>query len=292
MANILTADDWNDYELLDASDGEKLERFGEYITIRPDPQVIWSKPREHPGWRGAHMCYHRSSRGGGNWEICRQVPERWEISWDKVCFHVRPTDFKHMGIFPEQAVNWRWIMDKLRGASRPDRQLRVLNLFAYTGGATLAAAAAGAQVCHIDAAKAMNGWAKDNLVLSGLGDCPVRFLADDVMKFVAREKRRGNTYDAIIMDPPAYGRGPKGEMWKLEDELPALVAACAEILTINPIFMLVNVYTAGISPVALENLLRLQGLSGGVESGEIGLRAATGPILPCGIYGRLIIDGE
>lgn len=290
MSNILTADDWIDYELLDATSGEKLERFGKYVTIRPDPQVIWSKPREHPGWSGAHMYYHRSARGGGNWEIRRPIPERWEMSWNHLRFHIRPTDFKHMGIFPEQAANWRWMMDKLNAASRPDRPLRVLNLFAYTGGATLAAAATGAQVCHIDAAKAMNGWAKENLALSSLGDRQVRLLTDDVMKFVAREKRRGSLYDAIVMDPPAYGRGPNGELWKLENELPALVAACTEILTDRPVLMLVNVYTAGISPVALENLLRLQGIGGDVQSGEIGLRSATGPVLPCGIYGRLTTE--
>ena len=285
MSTILTAEGWNDYELLDASDGEKLERFGKYVTIRPDPQVIWSKPREHPAWRTAHLYYHRSSRGGGKWELLRPVPERWQVAFEGLCFYIRPTDFKHMGIFPEQAVNWRWITDKLNSVN--SRPLRVLNLFAYTGGATLAAAAAGAEVVHIDAAKAMNAWAKENLALSGLGSCPVRFLTDDVMKFVAREKRRESLYDAVIMDPPVYGRGPNGEMWKLEKELPALVQACSEIMTDQPVFMLINVYTSGISPVALENLLYLQGFRGPVESGEIGLRSATGLDLPCGIFARL-----
>ncbi|MCL2699275.1 MAG: class I SAM-dependent methyltransferase [Defluviitaleaceae bacterium] len=280
---ILTPGDWKDYELIDASDGEKLERFGDYLTVRPDPQVIWNKPRTHPGWRDAQLYYHRSAKGGGSWETRGDVPERWELGWNGLRFHIRPTDFKHMGIFPEQAVNWRWAMDRLREAREP----RVLNLFAYTGGATLAAAAVGARVCHVDAAKAMNGWAKENLALSGLGHSSVRFITDDVMKFVAREKRRGSFYDAIIMDPPAYGRGPKGELWKLENELPALVSACAGILSEKPLFMLVNVYTAGISPVAIGNLLRLQGLGGQVEAGEIGLKSASGLILPCGVYGRV-----
>ncbi len=287
---MLLSNNWKDYELLDTSDGEKLERFGEFIMIRPDPQIIWQTPKTHVGWRTAHMHYHRSSHGGGSWEVKRKVPERWTISYEDIKFHIRPTDFKHVGIFPEQAVNWQWTMQKIREANRP---IKVLNLFAYTGGATVAALSAGASVCHLDAAKAMNQWAKDNVQLSGLSDSSARYITDDVIKFVQREKRRENYYDAIIMDPPSYGRGPNGEIWKLEAELYGLIKNCADILTDNPLFMLVNSYTTGLSPMVIENILRAELLprfkgqeNAIVTSGEIGIPSSTGFVLPCGIYGR------
>jgi len=283
---ILVPSDWQDYSLIDAGGGEKLERWGEITTIRPDPQAIW--PRTNPSaWQNPHMYYHRSKSGGGHWEILLPTPETWEISYGKLRFNIRPTGFKHMGLFPEQAVNWRWMTDKIKAANRP---IKILNLFAYTGGATVASLSAGASVTHIDAARGMNAQAKDNIILSGLADTPHRILADDVMKFVQREGRRGSFYDGIIMDPPVYGRGPKGEMWKLEDRLHELVTATAAILTPNPLFMLINAYTAGLSPAVYGNILQLamSKHAGHTTYGEVGLNAEAKPTitLPCGMYAR------
>lgn len=280
------ADEWKDYELLDTGGGEKLERWGGYILRRPDPQIIW--PLQETGlWRDAHAHYHRSSSGGGQWEEKVKLPERWTVTYQNLKFIIKPTSFKHTGLFPEQQVNWKWMMNKIKSAGRP---IKVLNLFAYTGGATVACASAGAEVCHVDAAKGMVTWAKENLQTSGLGDRPVRFITDDVFKFVQREQRRGNTYDAIIMDPPSYGRGPNGEMWKLENDLYRFVDSCAAILTPNPLFFLINSYTTGISATVLTNVLSMalgRKYGGTLSSGEIGLPiTASGLVLPCGILGR------
>ncbi|BBH19693.1 SAM-dependent methyltransferase [Paenibacillus baekrokdamisoli] len=284
---MYNADQWKDYELLDTGDGEKLERWGSYILRRPDPQVIWPNTGQTSRWTTADGHYHRSSTGGGEWEFRTKMPERWTVSYGELKFHIRPTSFKHTGLFPEQAVNWSWMMDKIRGAGRP---IRVLNLFAYTGGATLAAAAAGAEVCHVDAAKGMVQWAKENAQLSGLESNPIRYIIDDVFKFVQREQRRGKQYDAIIMDPPSYGRGPNGEMWKLEENLYPFIESCLSVLSPDPLFMLVNSYTSGISPTVLHNMLHMtmgQKFSGSIHSGEIGIPiTATGLTLPCGILGR------
>ena len=231
------ADTWKDYELLDATDGNRLERWGETILIRPDPQVVWKTPKQSPLWAKADAVYHRSNQGGGEWEYKRRLPEKWKISCgegeDKLTLIVSPTGFKHTGVFPEQAVNWAWYAKKIRAAGRP---VKVLNLFGYTGGATLACAAAGATVCHVDASKGIVAWGKDNAAASGLADRPIRWLVDDCAKFVAREKRRGNTYDGIIMDPPSYGRGPGGEIWKLEDCIYDLISQCEEVLSDTPLF--------------------------------------------------------
>lgn len=281
------ANDWKDYELLDTGGGEKLERWGGYILRRPDPQIIWPLPKETGMWKEAHAHYHRSSSGGGQWEEKVKLPERWTITYENLKFIIKPTGFKHTGLFPEQQANWKWMMAKIRAAGRP---IKVLNLFAYTGGATVACASAGAEVCHVDAAKGMVIWAKENLQASGLGDRPVRFITDDVFKFVQREQRRGNTYDAIIMDPPSYGRGPNGEMWKLESDLYRFVESCAAILTPNPLFFLINSYTTGISATVLTNILSMSlknKYGGSIQSGEIGLPiTASGLVLPCGILGR------
>lgn len=284
---MYVANDWKDYELLDTGNGEKLERWGGFILRRPDPQIIWPMQKETDMWKNAHAHYHRSSSGGGKWEEKVKLPERWHISYEQLNFIIKPTGFKHTGLFPEQQVNWKWMMEKIRAAGRP---IKVLNLFAYTGGATVACAAAGAEVCHVDAAKGMVLWAKENLQLSKLGDKPVRFITDDVFKFVQREQRRGNTYDAIIMDPPSYGRGPGGEMWKLETDLYRFVESCAAILTPKPLFFLINSYTTGISATVLTNVLSmaLKNKHGGtISSGEIGLPITVSKLaLPCGILGR------
>jgi 23S rRNA (cytosine1962-C5)-methyltransferase len=285
---MLIADDWKDYELIDTGNGERLERWGEFILRRPDPQVIWPAEQDSRFWDKADAYYHRSSKGGGKWEyLRRELPPRWTISYNNLIFYVRPTDFKHTGLFPEQAVNWRWLIKKIKGASRT---VKVLNLFAYTGAATVAASSAGAEVCHVDAAKGMVNWAKENFALSALGGKAVRFITDDVMKFVKREKRRGRLYDAVIMDPPSYGRGPDGEVWKLEDALYGLIEECMNILSSSPLFFLVNSYTTGFSPTVLENILKMQlqkKYGGIVEAGEVGLPVkASGLVLPCGIYGR------
>lgn len=281
------ARDWHDYELMDAGNGEKLERWGKFILRRPDPQIIWTTKQENGLWKHADAHYHRHSSGGGAWQYKQQLPERWTIQYDQLSFYVRPTNFKHTGLFPEQAVNWRWIMDKISKAQRP---IKVLNLFAYTGGATVAAAYAGAEVCHVDAAKGMVQWAKENVRLSGLEDKPIRFITDDVFKFVQREERRGKRYDAIIMDPPAYGRGPNGEMWKLEKSLFPFLESCLQIMSDDPLFFLINSYTSGLSPAVLHNLLSLtlsERYGGHIATGEIGLPIKdSGLVLPAGILGR------
>ncbi|GLI10473.1 SAM-dependent methyltransferase [Paenibacillus tyrfis] len=284
---MFAAQDWKDYELIDTGGGEKLERWGNIVLRRPDPQIIWPLPQETGVWRGADAHYHRSSSGGGNWEYRKDIPERWTISYRGLSFHIKPTGFKHTGLFPEQAVNWSWMMDKIRSAGRP---IRVLNLFAYTGGASVACASAGAEVCHVDASKGVVQWAKENLQLSGLGDRPVRFITDDVFKFVQREQRRGSKYDAIIMDPPSYGRGPNGETWKLETNLFPFVETCMSILTDKPLFFLINSYTTGISATVLHNTLALslgRSHGGTITCGEIGLPITASKLtLPCGILGR------
>lgn len=281
------ADQWKDYELIDTGDGDKLERWGSYVLRRPDPQIIWPIQKESNLWSRADGHYHRSSSGGGNWTFRSKLPDKWTISYGELRFHIRPTNFKHTGLFPEQAVNWSWMMDKIRSAGRP---IRVLNLFGYTGGATVAATAAGAEVCHVDAAKGMVQWCKENIELSGLEKRPVRYITDDVFKFVQREQRRGRQYDAIIMDPPSYGRGPNGEMWKLEQNLFPFLDFCTTILSEKPLFVLVNSYTTGLSPQVLHNLLHLtigKKYGGRIHCGEIGLPiTASGLNLPCGILGR------
>lgn len=284
---MLRADDWKDYELIDTGDGEKLERWGPYILRRPDPQVIWPSSGSQKMWEEVDGHYHRSKSGGGSWEYKRKMPERWKISYDKLTFIIKPTGFKHTGLFPEQAVNWKWIINKIKSAGR---EINVLNLFAYTGGATVAAAYAGAAVCHVDAAKGMVIWAKENIAASGLSDKPVRFITDDVFKFVQREKRRGRKYDAIIMDPPSYGRGPKGEIWKIEESLYDFINECMDVLSDNPLFFLVNSYTTGFSPTVINNILSMtikKKYGGHITSGEVGIPVkASGLTLPCGIFAR------
>lgn len=280
------ADGWKDYEVIDTSNGEKLERWGKYILVRPDPQVIWDTPHAAPEWKRKNAHYHRSSKGGGQWEFF-DLPEQWDISYHDLTFHLKPFHFKHTGLFPEQAVNWEWAMDRIRRAGRP---IRVLNLFAYTGGATVACARAGAAVTHVDASKGMVTWAKENAAASGLADAPIRYLVDDCVKFVEREIRRGNVYDAIIMDPPSYGRGPKGEVWKLEEKVFPLIQLCARILSKDPLFYLVNSYTTGLQPAVLAYMLGLAvrtEFGGFVEADEIGLPVRReGFVLPCGAAGR------
>ena len=279
------ADRWKDYEVLDTSSGEKLERWGDYILVRPDPQIIWDTPRKDPRWRKPNAHYHRSSRGGGEWEFF-DLPEQWTVSYRDLTFHLKPFRFKHTGLFPEQAVNWDWCGELIRQAGRP---VKVLNLFAYTGGATVSAAAAGAAVTHVDASKGMVGWARENAEACGLSDRPVRWIVDDCMKFVEREIRRGSRYDAVIMDPPSYGRGPKGELWKIEDTVFPLILKCAELLSDDPLFFLISSYTTGLAPAVLSYMLgtALKGRGGTVESSEIGLPvSSTGLVLPCGSAGR------
>ena len=274
---------WKDYELIDTSQGERLERWGDIILIRPDPQIIWNTPKENPLWRNAHARYHRSSSGGGKWEQYRKIPAVWQISYRNIVFRIKPMGFKHTGVFPEQAANWDFVDGIIR---KSDKQLNVLNLFAYTGGATLACLNAGAKVCHVDASRGMVQWAKENAEASGLSDRPVRWLVDDCIKFVQREKRRGNKYDGIIMDPPSYGRGPGGEVWKLEEQLYPLVELCSEILSNDARFFILNSYTTGLSPAVVEYLLGAvltPKLGGGVAADEIGLKVTdTGLVLPCG----------
>lgn len=253
------ADQWNDYEVIDCSKGEKLERWGDYLLVRPDPQVIWDTPKKEKGWRKMNGHYHRSSKGGGEWEFF-QLPKEWTIQYSlpinkKLTFHLKPFSFKHTGLFPEQAANWNWFSQLIADAVSKGRQVKVLNLFAYTGGATLAAAAAGASVTHVDASKGMVTWAKENAISSGLKDAPIRWLVDDCVKFVEREIRRGNHYDAIIMDPPSYGRGPKGEIWKIEESVYPLIQLCSQILTDNPLFFLINSYTTGLQPAVLSYMI-------------------------------------
>lgn len=279
------ANNWKDYQVLDTSRGEKLERWGEYYLVRPDPQVIWDTKRENKHWKRMNGHYHRSSKGGGQWEFF-DLPEQWSIHYNNLTFQLKPFSFKHTGLFPEQAVNWDWFSEKIRNAKRP---VKVLNLFAYTGGATLAAAAAGAQVTHVDASKGMVTWAKENAKSSHLEDAPIRWLVDDCGKFVEREIRRGNKYDAIIMDPPSYGRGPKGEIWKIEESLYPFVKLCTQILSDQPLFVLINSYTTGLQPAVLNYILstEMKKFKGKVTADEIGLPVKdNGLVLPCGASGR------
>ncbi|MDR2023063.1 MAG: class I SAM-dependent methyltransferase [Hungatella sp.] len=284
------ADGWKDYEVIDCSEGEKLERWGKYLLVRPDPQVIWSIPKKEKGWKKMNGHYHRSAKGGGEWEFF-DLPEQWTISYKDLTFQLKPFSFKHTGLFPEQAANWDWFSEKIKQAGRP---VKVLNLFAYTGGATLAAAKAGASVTHVDASKGMVGWAKENARSSKLESASIRWIVDDCVKFVEREIRRGSHYDAIIMDPPSYGRGPKGEIWKIEDAIHPLVQLCAQLLSEKPLFFLINSYTTGLAPSVLTYMLSIevkQKYGGVVESGEIGLPVtSTGLLLPCGASGKWWLD--
>ena len=292
------ADQWNDYEVIDCSKGEKLERWGDYLLVRPDPQVIWDTPKKEKGWRKMNGHYHRSSKGGGEWEFF-QLPKEWTIEYSlpinkKLTFHLKPFSFKHTGLFPEQAANWNWFSQLIADAVSKGRQVKVLNLFAYTGGATLAAAAAGASVTHVDASKGMVTWSKENAISSGLKDAPIRWLVDDCVKFVEREIRRGNHYDAIIMDPPSYGRGPKGEIWKIEESVYPLIQLCSQILTDNPLFFLINSYTTGLQPAVLSYMIStvLGTANGTVTASEIGLPVSSnGLVLPCGASGRYEATG-
>lgn len=281
------ADQWKDYEVIDTSAGEKLERWGKYVLVRPDPQVIWASPKNNQGWSSKNAHYHRSSKGGGEWEFI-DLPQQWDINYKELTFHLKPFSFKHTGLFPEQAVNWDWFSEKIRNVK--GRQVKVLNLFAYTGGATLAAAKAGAAVTHVDASKGMVAWAKENAVVSGLEDAPIRYIVDDCVKFVEREIRRGNKYDAVIMDPPSYGRGPKGEIWKMEDNIHSFVQLCTGVLNDNPLFFLLNSYTTGLQPGVLTYMLSQELISkygGRVIADEIGLPVSEkGLVLPCGASGR------
>ena len=283
------ADQWKDYEVVDCSGGEKLERWGRYILLRPDPQVIWETKKEDRRWRKLNAHYHRSRRGGGEWEFF-DLPEQWQIGYKDLTFGLKPFHFKHTGLFPEQAVNWDWFSSLIRKRVKAGRPVKVLNLFAYTGGATLSAAAEGASVVHVDASKGMVGWAKENAVLSGLEDRPVRWLVDDCVKFVERELRRKNQYDGIIMDPPSYGRGPRGEIWKIEEKVFPLIQLCQNLLSDDPLFFLINSYTTGLQPAVLSYMLGTaiaKKRGGRVEAEEIGLPVtASGLILPCGASGR------
>ena len=280
------ADSWKEYEVLDTSCGEKLERWGRYLLVRPDPQVIWDTPKGHKGWKHMNGHYHRSSKGGGEWEFFR-LPDEWSIHYQELTFRLKPFSFKHTGLFPEQAANWDWFSPLIRASKRP---VKVLNLFAYTGGATLAAAKAGASVTHVDASKGMVTWAKENAIASGLGDAPIRWLVDDCVKFVEREIRRGNTYDGIIMDPPSYGRGPKGEIWKIEENIFSFIELTSKILSEHALFYLINSYTTGLQPAVLSYMINtaiVPSFGGHVTADEIGLPVKeNGLVLPCGASGR------
>lgn len=279
------ADNWKDYEVIDCSCGEKLERWGNYILVRPDPQVIWNTPKIERGWQKRNGHYYRSSKGGGEWEFF-DLPRQWSIHYRNLTFHLKPFHFKHTGLFPEQAVNWDWCAKKIKQSAHP---VKVLNLFAYTGGATLSAAMAGASVTHVDASKGMVTWAKENAIASGLKDAPIRWLVDDCIKFVEREIRRGSRYDAIIMDPPSYGRGPKGEIWKIEDSIYPFIQLCSKLLSDHPLFFLINSYTTGLQPAVLAYMLQLElkKFGGRITADEIGIPVSSnGLILPCGACGR------
>ncbi len=279
------ANNWKDYEILDMANGEKLERWGDIILIRPDPQIIWKTKSFPKKWNNVNARYVRSSTGGGSWKYNKNVPNNWKIHYKDLVFNIKPMGFKHTGLFPEQAVNWDWLINKIKNEKR---EIKVLNLFAYTGGATVACSYAGASVCHVDSSKGMTSWAKENIESSGLGKNPVRFIVDDVVKFVNREIRRGNKYDGIIMDPPSYGRGANGEVWKFEDNIFDLVELCSKVLSDKPLFFLINAYTTGIASTVLENILRLNiKVKGKFSHGEVGLQMTNSKlILPCGIYGR------
>ena len=279
------ADNWKDYEIIDMANGEKLERWNDVYLVRPDPQIIWKDKSFPEKWNKVNARYNRSNTGGGSWEYNKKMPSAWEIKYKNLTFNIKPMGFKHTGLFPEQAVNWDWMMDKIKNAKR---EIKVLNLFAYTGGATVACLSAGASVCHVDSSKGMVAWAKENVISSGLQDRPVRYIIDDVVKFVNREIRRGNKYDAIIMDPPSYGRGANGEVWKFEENIYELVELCTKVLSDDPLFFLINSYTTGISSMVLENILKLNIKNKGkFSNGEIGLPMANSElVLPCGIFGR------
>ena len=279
------ARDWKDYEILDMANGEKLERWKNIVLVRPDPQIIWKNKSFPNKWEDVNARYIRSSTGGGNWDFNKKVPANWQIKYKDLTFNIKPMGFKHTGLFPEQAVNWDWMIDKIKHAGR---EIKVLNLFAYTGGATVACSYAGASVCHVDSSKGMVTWAKENIISSGLEKNPVRYIIDDVVKFVNREIRRENKYDAIIMDPPSYGRGTNGEVWKFEENIADLVELCTRVLSDKPLFFLINSYTTGISSTVLENILKLNiKAKGKLSSGELGLPMSdSNLILPCGIYGR------
>ena len=285
------ADQWKDYEVIDTSGGEKLERWGDYILVRPDPQVIWNTVKKHRGWKKPNAHYHRSNKGGGEWEFF-DLPDMWQVHYKTLTFRLQPFQFKHTGLFPQQAVNWDWVSRRIKKANRA---VKVLNLFAYTGGATLAAAAAGASVTHVDASKGMVGWAKENAAASGLSEAPIRWLVDDCVKFVEREIRRENHYEGIIMDPPSYGRGPKGEIWKIEEGIFPLIQLCVKLLSEKPLFFLINSYTTGLQPAVLSYMLGTEIVSkfgGKTEAGEIGLPVSSnGLVLPCGASGRWF-DGD
>ncbi len=278
-----TALDWKDYKIVDASDGEKLEYWGDTLLIRPDPQIIWKTPKQNPLWQKAAARYIRSNKGGGEWDFYKSVKDSWQIKYKSLTFNIKPTGFKHTGLFPEQAVNWDYFKKRIKDAGRP---IKVLNLFAYTGGATLACASAGASVCHVDASKGIVSWARENAKSSSMEDKPIRWIVDDCEKFVAREIRRGNKYDAVIMDPPSYGRGPGGEVWQLENHIYSLVSLCADVLSENPLFFALNSYTTGLSPSVMEYLLGVsvgKKYQGKVSADEIGLPVEqSGYVLPCG----------
>lgn len=279
------ANEWKDYEIIDMANGEKLERWGDYKLIRPDPQIIWKNKSFESEWKKYNAIYNRSSKGGGAWKYNNKLPQNWKIKYKELVFNIKLMGFKHTGLFPEQAVNWEWSMNKIKAENR---NIKVLNLFAYTGGATVACLKAGAEVCHVDSSKGMVTWAKENVISSKLQDKKVRYIVDDVVKFIQREIRRGNTYDAIIMDPPSYGRGTKGEIWKFEENIADLVNLCTNVLSNNPLFFLINSYTTGISSAVLGNLLDMNiKQKGNISYGEIGLPMKNSNlILPCGIYGR------
>ena len=282
---MIIAKDWKDYKILDMADGQKLEKWGDVILSRPDPQIIWKEKTYPEKWKNINATYHRSKTGGGAWEYNKKMPQQWQIKYKELTFNIKPMGFKHTGLFPEQAVNWDWMIDKIKNAKR---EIKVLNLFAYTGGATVACSYAGGTVCHVDSSKGMVTWAKENIIASGLEKRKVRYIVDDVVKFVNREIRRGNKYDAIIMDPPSYGRGANGEVWQFENNIYDLVELCTKVLSDNPLFFLINSYTTGISSKVLENILNLTIKNKGkVTSGEIGLPMENSKlVLPCGIYGR------
>ena len=292
------ANNWKDYEILDMANGEKLERWNNIYLVRPDPQIIWNDKQYPEKWKQANARYNRSSTGGGHWDYKKRLPDSWQIKYKNLTFNIKPMGFKHTGIFPEQAVNWDWMMDKIQNEIKTtNREVKVLNLFAYTGGATVACLYAGASVCHVDSSKGMVAWAKENVVSSGLQNRPVRYIVDDVVKFVQREIRRGNKYDAIIMDPPSYGRGANGEVWKFEENLPMLIEICMQVLSDNPLFFLINSYTTGTSSMVLENLLKMnmrkkygKRVDDGIfENGEVGLPMTDSDfILPCGIYSKWV----
>ena len=282
---MIIANDWKDYEILDMSEGQKLERWKDVILARPDPQIIWKKKSFPEKWKNINATYQRSSSGGGSWKYNKKMPSSWQVKYKNLTFNIKPMGFKHTGLFPEQAVNWDWMINKIKSEKR---EIKVLNLFAYTGGATCACLSAGASVCHVDSSKGMVSWAKENVASCGLANRPVRYIVDDVLKFVNREIRRNNKYDAIVMDPPSYGRGANGEVWKFEENVNELVELCTKVLSDDPLFFLINSYTTGISSKVLENILNLNiKYKGKLSNGEIGLPMTNSKlVLPCGIYGR------